>query len=131
MIIQFFSEFSESYVVPGDISSKGNDFLAEAERLKDMQSSQPSLALLQATLLMYERYSMSCNDDRGYIMLHEAIRMGESLGLVGNYGPKIVPEHLSPEMDSSCRTTAWGLFNIDTCVYQRSSGLWQQSLEEC
>jgi hypothetical protein len=41
--------------VPGDISSKGSDFLAEAERLRGEESSQPSLAGLQGTLLMYER----------------------------------------------------------------------------
>ncbi|KAJ6151771.1 C6 transcription factor [Penicillium chermesinum] len=113
----FFSEFSESYVVPGELSSKGNDFLAEAERLRAIQSPRPSLALLQATLLMHERYAMSCNDDRGYIMLHEAIRIGEALGLVGSYGPKIVPEHFSEEMDMSCRIAGWGLFNIDTIVH--------------
>jgi hypothetical protein len=53
--LQYFSEFSEAYVVPGDISSKGNDFLAEAVRLKNEGPSQPSLAGLQGTLLMYER----------------------------------------------------------------------------
>lgn len=57
---------------------------------------------------------MSRNDDLGYIMLHEAIRMGEALGLVGDKGPRIPYEKLSPDMNSSCRRTAWGLFNIDT-----------------
>ncbi|KAJ5175603.1 uncharacterized protein N7482_001480 [Penicillium canariense] len=113
----YFSEFSEAYVVPGDISSKGCDFLAEAERLKDELPVQPSLASVQGTLLMYERYAMSRNDDLGYLMLHEAIRMGESLGLVGSAGPRITSEQLSEDMDSSCRRTAWGLFNIDTVVH--------------
>jgi len=54
--VQYFSEFSEAYVVPGDISSKGSDFLAEAERLKEKEPAQPSLPVLQGTLLMYERY---------------------------------------------------------------------------
>jgi hypothetical protein len=53
--LQYFSEFSEAYVVPGDISSKGCDFLAEAERLQGELPMQPSLASLQGTLLMYER----------------------------------------------------------------------------
>lgn len=55
-ILAVLSEFSEAYVVPGDISSKGCDFLAEAERLKGELPMQPSLAALQGTLLMYERY---------------------------------------------------------------------------
>lgn len=63
------------------------------------------------------RYAMSRNDDLGYMMLHEAIRMGEALGLVGDKGPRITSQQFSPEMDSSCRRTAWGLFNIDTYVF--------------
>lgn len=113
---QYYSEFSEAYVVPGDISSKGCDFLAEAERLKADSSSRASLATLQGTLLMYERYAMSRDDDLGYMMLHEAIRLGETLGLVGSSGPRITSEQLSMDMDASCRRTAWGLFNIDTWV---------------
>lgn len=57
---------------------------------------------------------MSRNDDLGYIMLHQAIRMGESLGLVGDEGARMISGELSQDMDSSCRRTAWGLFNIDT-----------------
>ncbi|KAJ5109691.1 hypothetical protein N7532_002336 [Penicillium argentinense] len=113
----YFSEFSEAYLVPGDISSKGSEFLAEAERLKEEVPSRPSLATLQGTLLMYERYAMSRDDDLGYIMLHEAISMGETLGLVGHNGPRMTSEQLSRDMDASCRRTAWGLFNIDTMVH--------------
>ncbi|KAJ5484546.1 hypothetical protein N7453_012014 [Penicillium expansum] len=113
----YFSEFSEAYVVPGDISSKGCDFLAEAERLSGEESSQPSLTGLQGTLLMYERYSMSREDDLGYIMLHQAIRMGEALGLVGSTGPRMASGELSQDMDISCKRTAWGLFNVDTMVH--------------
>ncbi|KAJ5338941.1 hypothetical protein N7452_005669 [Penicillium brevicompactum] len=113
----YFSEFSEAYVVPGDISSKGSDFLAEAERLRNEGPSQPSLAGLQGTLLLYERYAMSREDDLGYIMLHQAIRMGESLGLVGSTGPRMASGELSQDMDISCKRTAWGLFNVDTIVH--------------
>ncbi|OQE27014.1 hypothetical protein PENFLA_c006G04930 [Penicillium flavigenum] len=113
----YFSEFSEAYVVPGDISSKGCDFLAEAERLRDEESSQPSLAGLQGTLLMYERYAISREDDLGYIMLHKAIKMGEALGLVGSTGPGMASGELSQDMDISCKRTAWGLFNVDTMVH--------------
>ncbi|KAF9250378.1 transcriptional regulator family: Fungal Specific TF [Penicillium roqueforti] len=113
----YFSEFSEAYVVPGDISSKGSGFLAEAERLRGEENSQPSLAGLQGTLLMYERYAMSREDDLGYIMLHQAIQMGEALGLVGSTGPRIASAELSQDMDISCKRTAWGLFNVDTMVH--------------
>lgn len=57
---------------------------------------------------------MSRNDDLGYIMLHEAIRMGEFLRLVGDQGPRFTSEQLSHDMDVSCKRTAWGLFMVDT-----------------
>lgn len=61
-----------------------------------------------------DRYAMSREDDLGYIMLHQAIRMGESLGLVGSTGPRMASGELSQDMDISCKRTAWGLFNVDT-----------------
>lgn len=59
---------------------------------------------------------MSRNDDLGYIMLHQAIRMGEALGLVGSKGPRMTSEQCSEDMDISSKRTAWGLFNVDTYV---------------
>lgn len=66
---------------------------------------------------------MSRNDDLGYIMLHEAIRLGESLGLVNSKGPRISSEHLSTDMDTSYRRTAWVLFNVDTYVDPRCEAM--------
>lgn len=73
---------------------------------------------------------MAGDDDMGYRMLHSAIRMGESLGLVGNMTGILSPEyqyqqHVSGDhhpthhldqvdFDSVTRKTAWGLFHVDT-----------------
>ena len=110
--------------------TKGADFLAEAERLKQQETARIGLSSLQGTLLLYERfapftstvlcrvngcrYSLSADDDLGYLMLHQAIRAGESLGLIGDKGLKMIPEQLSYDMDVSLRRTAWGLFHVDT-----------------
>lgn len=56
--MQHFSEFSEAYVVPGDIMTKGADFLAEAERLRQQETARIGLSSLQGTLLLYERYAI-------------------------------------------------------------------------
>ncbi|BDD60450.1 hypothetical protein MAP00_005578 [Monascus purpureus] len=113
-----FSEFSEAYVVPGDIMTKGVDFLAEAERLRDAEEGGAvSLATLQGTLLLYERYSMSENDDLGYTMLHRAIKIGESLGLVGDQSSPLNPKDMPKDRAVSLQRTAWGLFQIDTLVH--------------
>lgn len=59
-------------------------------------------------------------------MLHQAIRTGESLGLVGDKGLKVIPEQLSHDMDVSLRRTAWGLFHIDT--YANCNPLMESSI---
>lgn len=53
--MQHFSDYSEAYVDPGDVVTKGVDFLAEAERLREEEPVKLSLAYLQGTLLLYER----------------------------------------------------------------------------
>ncbi|GAB1196172.1 hypothetical protein APSETT444_005439 [Aspergillus pseudonomiae] len=112
-----FSDYSEAYVDPGDIVTKGADFLAEAERLRDEEPAKLSLAFLQGTLLLYERYSISGHNDLGYKMLHQAIWTGESLGLIGPKVFKFSSGQLTDDMDVSIKRTAWGLFHIDTMRY--------------
>ncbi|KAA8645603.1 hypothetical protein EYZ11_010704 [Aspergillus tanneri] len=109
-----YSDYSEAYVDPGDLLTKGADFLAEAERLRDEETTKLSLTFLQGTLLLFERYSLCGNNDLGYKMLHQAIWTGEALGLIG---PKANQGQLSEHMDVSIRRTAWGLFHIDTYIH--------------
>ncbi|EYE94972.1 putative C6 transcription factor [Aspergillus ruber CBS 135680] len=113
----YFSEFTEAYVIPGDILTKGADFLAEAERLRQQETAKIGLCSLQGTLCLYERYALTEDDDMGYLMLHQAIRAGETLGLIGDKGVKMIPEQLSFDMDTSLRRTAWGLFHVDTVIH--------------
>ncbi|KAJ5808041.1 hypothetical protein N7474_009310 [Penicillium riverlandense] len=118
----FYSDYSEAYSLPGDVKRKGAHFLAEAERhLKSHQFESGSdirLASLQASLLLYERYSMDGTDDFGYTMLHRAIGMAESLGIVNSARkPRLEEPYMSKDMISSLKRTAWGLFQIDTIVH--------------
>ncbi|KAJ5601305.1 hypothetical protein N7510_010839 [Penicillium lagena] len=118
----FYSDYSEAYSLPGDVKRKGAHFLAEAERhLKSHQFESGSdirLASLQASLLLYERYSMDGTDNYGYAMLHRAIGMAESLGIVNNTRkPRLEEPYMSKDMITSLKRTAWGLFQIDTIVH--------------
>lgn len=57
---QHFSEFSEAYAVPGDVMTKGADFLTEAERLWEQEENKKAnISVLQGTLLLYERCGFS------------------------------------------------------------------------
>ncbi|KAI9043560.1 Zn(II)2Cys6 transcription factor [Aspergillus affinis] len=113
----YFSDYSEAYVDPGDIVTKGANFLAEAERLKEEEPAKLSLAYLQGTLLLFEKYSLSGDNDLGYKMLHQAIWTGESLGLIGPRIFRMEPGHMPEDMDISIKRTAWGLFHIDTVIH--------------
>ncbi|KAJ0419519.1 hypothetical protein BJY00DRAFT_153808 [Aspergillus carlsbadensis] len=116
-----YSQYTEAYTVPGDVKTKGTDFLAEAERYLEnsryQKGSVVRLASLQATIILYEMYSMAGIDDYGYMMLNQALEMGEALGIINN--PNIDTKKLgfSEEMTRSLQRTAWGLFQIDTVVH--------------
>ncbi|KAL4903061.1 hypothetical protein BDW74DRAFT_56167 [Aspergillus multicolor] len=116
-----YSHYSEAYTVPGDVKTKGTDFLAEAEmhlrKNRFEKGSIVRLASLQATLLLYERYSMVGDDDNGYIMLNQAVEMAEALGIINSPELSLNNSHMSEEMIRSVQRTAWGLFQIDTIVH--------------
>lgn len=63
---------------------------------------------------MVRRYSMSGEEDNGYALLNLAVEMGEALGIIN--GPKLnlSKTHMTEDMISSIKRTAWGLFQVDT-----------------
>ncbi|KAJ5542906.1 pathway-specific regulatory protein [Penicillium sp. DV-2018c] len=116
-----YSQYSETYAVPGDVRTKGAAFLAEAESYISAYSfergSGTRLASLQATLLLYERYSVLGNDNFGYAMLNRAIEMAEELGIVNHPKRTLDSSQMSEDMSVSVKRTAWGLFQIDSIVH--------------
>ncbi|KAL2841713.1 hypothetical protein BJY01DRAFT_217259 [Aspergillus pseudoustus] len=114
-----FSEYSEvsKHGQSGDIMTKGDDFLAEAERLGSEKPQQPTLSYLQGTLMLYEKYSLSGEKDLGYNMLHRAICIGQSIGLIGASRADPTSSQISEDMEISLRRTAWGLLQIDAAVH--------------
>ncbi|KAJ5143224.1 pathway-specific regulatory protein [Penicillium bovifimosum] len=116
-----YSQYSETYAIPGDVRTKGAAFLAEAESYMSAYSfergSGTRLASLQATLLLYERYSVLGNENFGYAMLNRAIEMAEELGIVNRPKRTLNSSQMSEDMLVSVKRTAWGLFQIDTIVH--------------
>lgn len=63
------------------------------------------------------RYSLLGSDDHGYTMLHRAISMAESLGIVNSAQMiDLGDSNYSIDMQRSLNRTAWGLFQVDTYV---------------
>ncbi|KAJ5362971.1 pathway-specific regulatory protein, partial [Penicillium brevicompactum] len=116
-----YSQYAEVYTIAGDTNTKGAAFLAEAESYMRTHSFERGggtrLATLQATLLLYERYSVLGNEDFGYTMLHRAIEMAEELGIVNCDKLNLRSSQLSEDMIRSIQRTAWGIFQIDTIVH--------------
>jgi hypothetical protein len=82
-----------------------------------MKGMWPVFSANHASDQLLSRYSLSGEDDHGYTMLHTAIRMAESLGLVNNHRKINLKESsLSDDMRRSLNRTAWGLFQVDTYV---------------
>lgn len=77
MTRQHFSEFSEAYVVPGDLVTKGADFLSEAERLREEDSPKLSLAYLQGTLLLYEKWVLLCLVECPALLMRQILHLRE------------------------------------------------------
>lgn len=67
-------------------------------------------------MLRQTRYSVLGNEDFGYTMLHRAIEMAEELGIVNCDKLNLKSFQLSEDMIRSIQRTAWGIFQIDTCV---------------
>lgn len=63
---------------------------------------------------MPSRYSVSGNGDHGYAMLHRAIEMAESLGIINHKKRELKTSQMSEDMIISIKRTAWGLYQIDT-----------------
>ncbi|KAL2864938.1 transcription factor domain-containing protein [Aspergillus lucknowensis] len=112
-----FSDYSEAYEKPGDIMTKGGDFLAEAERLAEEEAQKLTLTYLQGTLMLHEKYSLAGKNDLGYKKLHQAIWIGESMGLIGPRKINLELGRTAQDMDVSLKRTAWGLFQIDTKIH--------------
>ncbi|KAL1855019.1 hypothetical protein Plec18170_004433 [Paecilomyces lecythidis] len=112
-----YSEFSEAYAVPGDVMTKGADYLNEAERLYEEldEREKVSLATLQGTLLLYSKYSLFGKDDLGYLMLNRAVGIAKDLGYVSDTDDGVVSlEGRSPDYINATVRTIWGLYQIDT-----------------
>ena len=59
-------------------------------------------------------------------MLHRAIEMAESLGIVNHSKLVLQRSQLSDDMITSVKRTAWGLFQVDTYVILCLTGALQR-----
>lgn len=57
---------------------------------------------------------MSGEDDNGYALLNLAVEMGEALGIINRPKLSLSKTHMTEDMISSIKRTAWGLFQVDT-----------------
>ncbi|CRG83501.1 Nitrogen assimilation transcription factor nirA [Talaromyces islandicus] len=116
-----FSEYSEAYGDPGDVATKGQRFLHEAEKHYHQEADKLKIATVQGTLILHERYSISGQDDLGYAMLKTATELAVKMGYVdedeeGRAEDKDLSGK-SLDMAGSITKSIWGLFQVDTVCH--------------
>ncbi|KAL5364009.1 hypothetical protein BJX96DRAFT_127952 [Aspergillus floccosus] len=76
-----YSDFPEVFSIPGDATTKGQHFLAEAERLWRVEEGHISLTNIQAVCLM--SYAFHCQGKRqaSWMMLRQAVQLAQDFGM--------------------------------------------------
>ncbi|KAJ5907529.1 Transcription factor [Penicillium taxi] len=109
------STYSDSPIVFSNSEnafSRGEKFLAEAERLWRAQEGRSSLTNIQGLLLM--GYLLSCQGKSrlGWLTLRQAVELAQDLGMFKH--PSVIQRgQKSPEMKRAYTITAWGIFSLN------------------
>ncbi|KKK19120.1 hypothetical protein AOCH_002437 [Aspergillus ochraceoroseus] len=112
-----YSDFPEVFGVPDDIASRGQHFFMEAERLWQAQEGRPSLANIQAVALMSHSLKLHGKDDISWLMLRQAVQLGQDFGM---FKAPRTRHHEWDQMPENvrriCTSTAWGVFILNSTI---------------
>ncbi|KAK1148658.1 hypothetical protein N8T08_008543 [Aspergillus melleus] len=76
-----YSDFPEIFSSPGDLTSKGKQFYAEAERLWMAEDGHASLTNIQAVALMSCVLSFQTKRKASWLMLRQAVQLAQDFGM--------------------------------------------------
>ncbi|KAJ9297413.1 transcriptional regulator family: Fungal Specific TF [Paecilomyces variotii] len=118
-----YSDFEQALAVPGDASSRGQHFHAEAERLWKEEDGKVSLTNLQGVILMVSTLNLWGKDKLCWLMLRQAVQMAQDLELLqaSELSSDIWQGPRSKSMEQSSALTACGLFILNAQMTLASS----------
>ncbi|OJJ52511.1 hypothetical protein ASPSYDRAFT_62822 [Aspergillus sydowii CBS 593.65] len=118
-VSSIYSNYPETYAVPGDATSRGQNFFREAEKCWRAEEGRPSLANIQALILMSHNLKLQGKDNSSWLHLRQAVQIGQDIGLFKFPRSKHcewdrMPEHVK----RASSQTAWAIFilNMDMCL---------------
>lgn len=103
---------------PGDATTKGDHFFAEAKRLivENDEYEKPKLTTIQALALMSVREAGCGREAKGWVYSGMSFRMALDMGLnFDSGGMTNNKEHLDETEIDARRITFWGCFLFDKC----------------
>ncbi|KAL1885760.1 hypothetical protein Plec18167_001255 [Paecilomyces lecythidis] len=113
-----YSDFEQALAVPGDASSRGQHFHAEAERLWKEEDGKITLTNLQGVILMVSTLYLRGKDNVCWLTLRQAVQMAQDLEILQASEPSPAPweSPRSKDMGQSRALTSWGLFILNAQV---------------
>ncbi|PLN79707.1 fungal-specific transcription factor domain-domain-containing protein [Aspergillus taichungensis] len=110
-----YSDFPEVFAVPGEMTSWGQHFLTEAEKLWSAEEGQNSLANIQALALISSVLKLQGRDNLCWLMFRQAVQLARDRGLFHGLGSKHRNRRqMSDDALQAGTATAWGLFAMNT-----------------
>ncbi|KAL4948961.1 fungal-specific transcription factor domain-containing protein [Aspergillus filifer] len=116
-----YSPYPEVYAVPGDVASRGQHFFEEAETRWKAEEGRPSLANIQALVLMSHNLKLQGKDNASWLYLRQAVQLGQDMGLFSIPKSKHSDWDQMPEdVRHAGARTAWSIFILNSQLSMES-----------
>ncbi|KAJ5320120.1 hypothetical protein PENANT_c025G05033 [Penicillium antarcticum] len=116
-LLSMASAYSDSPDVlsnPGNAFSRGRSFFCEAERLWKAEKGRANLTNIQALLLMCCVLKFQGQVQQGWLMLRQAVRLAEEMGLLDVSTLSRPKNKMLPEIERVRTITAWGISHLSS-----------------
>ncbi|KAL4797143.1 fungal-specific transcription factor domain-containing protein [Aspergillus venezuelensis] len=116
-----YSPYPEVYAVPGDVASRGQHFFEEAETRWKAEEGRPSLANIQALVLMSHNLKLQGKDNASWLYLRQAVQLGQDMGLFSIPKSKHGDwDQMPEEVRHAGARTAWSIFIVNSQLSMES-----------
>ncbi|BCS27740.1 fungal specific transcription factor domain-containing protein [Aspergillus puulaauensis] len=118
-VASIYSDYAETYAVPGDATSRGQNFFREAEGRWRAEEGRPSLANIQALALMSHNLNLQGKDNSSWLHLRQAVQLGQDIGIFESPpSPYCEWDRMPDHVKRTSAKTGWAIFilNSDMCL---------------
>ncbi|KAJ5747544.1 uncharacterized protein N7511_009240 [Penicillium nucicola] len=109
-----YSDRPDVFSSPGNTFSRGRNFFCEAKRLWKAENGRANLTNIQALLLMCCVLKFQGKVDKGWLMLRQAVRLAEEIGILEGSTLPRSEDRILPEIERVRAITAWGILQLNS-----------------